>query len=91
MRECSAALAGFTQPRNRLLGHICSIAQQFNPQTKCCGYGTDGMQTSGYDCVLIPGALKATNTAIVGTENICGRSAGLVTVNGMTSTTVCSK
>jgi len=59
--------------------------------TKCCGYGTDGMQTTGYDCVLIPGALKATNTAIVGTENICGRSAGLVTVNGMTSTTVCSK
>ena len=49
------------------------------------------MQTSGYDCVLIPGALKATNTAIVGTENICGRSAGLVTVNGATSTTVCSE
>ena len=49
------------------------------------------MQTDGYDCVLIPGALKATNTAIVGTENICGRSAGLVTATGMTSTTVCSE
>ena len=48
------------------------------------------MKTTGYDCVLIPGALKAT-TSIAGEENICGRSAGLVTANGMTSTTVCSE
>ena len=64
----------------------------FSPQTKCCGYGNTGMATAtGYDCALIPGALKNTANSAAIPENICGRGAGLVTANGMTAATVCSE
>ena len=57
----------------------------------CCGYGSLGVMTSGYDCVMIPGATKAADKAPV-PNSICGQGKGLVTVvAGMTTATVCSK
>ena len=47
-----------------------------------------GKNTKGYDCVQIPGALKATGTKLAGTKiskamlpvsRFCGRNLGLVT------------
>ena len=65
----------------------------FDPslQTACCGYGANGMMVTGYDCALIPGALQAAITSMLGNDNICGRSVGLVTVNGAIAATVCSE
>ena len=61
----------------------------FKPSV-CCGYGMDGMKTSGYDCVTIPGAAKTTADMKGVVERICGRK--FVTVNeDMVSKTVCSK
>ena len=59
---------------------------------QCCGYGTDGMGTNGYDCVVIPGALKSSAGAIQGRDKLCGRSKGLVTSGDMeTAATICSR
>ena len=56
----------------------------------CCGYGADGMISIGYDCVQIPGALKAAMTSMMGPSQICGRAkGGLVSVSGMTAVTIC--
>lgn len=45
----------------------------------------------GYDCVMIPGATKASNKNPV-PNSICGNGKGLVTLAaGTTSATVCSK
>ena len=61
----------------------------------CCGYGTDGKGTKqGYDCVVIPGASKATVPVNVPVPyTICGKSAGLVTATGTKAKakTVCSR
>ena len=58
----------------------------------CCGYGSNGMGTNGFDCVMIPGAEKsvAPSTALA-FNAFCGKSAGLVTVKGMTAKTICCK
>jgi hypothetical protein len=32
----------------------------FSQGSLCCGYGTDGKKTNGYDCVMIPGASTMT-------------------------------
>ena len=57
----------------------------------CCGYGTDGMATTGYDCLIIPGAEKDSNGEVKA-DQFCGRSQGLVThtSSGMPAVTVCS-
>ena len=59
----------------------------------CCGYGTDGMKTTaGYDCIMIPGASKATGTMVPPAQ--CGGFQGLVTAKASKQTsskTVCSK
>jgi len=48
--------------------------------------------TSGYDCVMIPGASKATAAKNPAPNSLCGNGAGLVTVAaGVISKTVCSK
>merc|ERR1712110_211325 len=64
----------------------------------CCSYKTDGMGTKGYDCLLIPGALKTDLTPIgvaanaFGATMFCGQSKGLGTVkSGTASKTICSK
>jgi len=56
--------------------------------TNCCGYGADGEQTEGYDCVVIPGAKKAATTTMAVPSKICGNL--FVTVSGMTATSICS-
>ena len=61
----------------------------------CCGYGLDGMGTAvGYDCVVIPGASKATLPVNVPVANAyCGKNAGLVSAKGdaTKNKTICSK
>ncbi len=60
--------------------------------SSCCGYGTKGVATKGYDCVIIPGAAKVTG-ALLKNQAICGK-AGLVTMSGVLAgggTTLCSK
>ncbi len=48
-------------------------------------------KSTGYDCVMIPGATKASNKSPV-PNSICGNGKGLVTLAaGTTSATVCSK
>lgn len=57
----------------------------------CCGYGVDGVATTGFDCVVIPGAHKKTDGLVVGSQ-ICGADKGLNTAAaGMTSASVCTK
>ena len=56
----------------------------------CCGYGTDGVGTSGFDCVQIPGAVKMAANTVLSFNALCGRSAGLVTAKGTNAMTVCS-
>ena len=60
----------------------------------CCNYGADGKKIiatkGGYDCIMIPGALKATDSALK-SPKICGSKMGLITATGTTSATVCCK
>ena len=39
----------------------------------CCGYGTTGAATMGYDCVIIPQASKMTGGDLLASE-FCGRA-----------------
>ena len=65
----------------------------FAGATKCCGYGTGGTSTKGYDCVIIPGALIPNGAVeVMGPSMICGRSVGLVTAATITApATICSE
>ena len=58
----------------------------------CCGYGMDGINSNGYDCVMIPSATKNT-PSIAGTPDdlllahgICG---GMFGTTSNTADTVC--
>jgi hypothetical protein len=60
--------------------------------SKCCGYGSVGVDTKGFDCVIIPGAVKSL-TPFTGVANqFCGGK-GFVTIAGgsVIAATVCSK
>lgn len=60
--------------------------------TSCCGYGTNGMNTNGYDCLIIPSATQQAMAGMVIAANaFCGRSVGIVSIAGTTATTVCCK
>ena len=59
----------------------------------CCGYGSKGTKTTGYDCVMIPGASKATANKNPAPNSICGNGKGLITTAvaaAMITKTVCS-
>lgn len=57
--------------------------------SKCCGYGLDGLQTFGFDCLVVPGAAKmATPFTQIG-NGFCGK----LLVDGTSATmsaTVCT-
>jgi len=55
---------------------------------ECCGYGANGMETEGYDCLFVNGAEAKADGARVN-ENICGRNNGLITADGATAASVC--
>jgi len=57
-------------------------------QNSCCGYGTAGTKTGGYDCIDIPGAVTGTMMTKGAGERFCGRN--LVTAAGAVSKTICS-
>jgi len=65
---------------------------------QCCSYKSSGKGTLGYDCLVIPGALKseasvafADNAA--GADRFCGESKGLASLDAGTgpSLTICTK
>ena len=59
----------------------------FFPQpTVCCGYGINGDKTTGYDCVMVPGA-SSKLSGNVKSPSICGRR--FVTASGNTAATIC--
>jgi len=72
-----------------------AMGKQLVTTSLCCGYGTDGMKTTaGYDCIMIPGASKATGTNQMVPAAQCGGFQGLVTAkatSATTSKTVCTK
>lgn len=56
----------------------------------CCGYGKEA--TSGFDCLMVPGAVTSKTPAAQAKSNICGRMGLKVTTTaaGMpTSASVC--
>ena len=56
----------------------------------CCGYGSDGRKTKGYDCIIIPAATKqATLDALIpgNADEFCGRA--LATETSGPHATVC--
>ena len=57
----------------------------------CCGYGADGMKSTGvFDCLQIPGIQKVDGAAIKAFRQ-CGGMKGLATATNGASATVCSK
>ena len=67
-----------------------TIANKGKTGSGCCGYGNDGVNLSGFDCVMIA---SATNNAIsmqaLPANAFCGRSVGLASVAGANAGTVC--
>eukprot|EP00094_Tigriopus_californicus_P012178 TCALIF_11770-PA protein Name:"Protein of unknown function" AED:0.15 eAED:0.15 QI:0/0.55/0.7/0.7/0.22/0.4/10/4/366 len=63
----------------------------FTSKTQCCGYGSNGEDTKGYDCLVIPGALKQTDKQDPAPgSQFCGGL--LTTINeGTDGKTVCTK
>ncbi|XP_059081541.1 uncharacterized protein LOC131879286 [Tigriopus californicus] len=63
----------------------------YTAKTQCCGYGSKGDDVNGYDCVVIPGALKQTDKQdpALGSQ-FCG---GILTTidAGTDGKTVCTK
>ena len=47
-------------------------------------------KTNGFDCIVIPGASKTAGTDLA-FDKQCGRSKGLITADGGSGKTVCSK
>eukprot|EP00095_Tigriopus_kingsejongensis_P003561 maker-scaffold877_size102761-snap-gene-0.12 protein:Tk03561 transcript:maker-scaffold877_size102761-snap-gene-0.12-mRNA-1 annotation:"PREDICTED: uncharacterized protein LOC100161421" len=54
---------------------------------KCCNYGSSA---EGFDCVIIPGARKSTDTAKMAAVAICGNGMGLVSATMMGPKTICT-
>merc|ERR1712083_455486 len=56
----------------------------------CCGYGADGKNSAwGYDCLMIPGAIKGSSPYTVPTPvSNCGQGNGLAYTTGSYKTTV---
>merc|ERR1711910_165304 len=56
----------------------------------CCGYGADGKNSAwGYDCLMIPGAIKGSSPYTVPTPvSNCGQGNGLAHTTGSYKTTV---
>ena len=60
----------------------------------CCGYGKEGNDQNGFDCLNIPGALNPNKLSLFGNSRVCGRKTGLAAkttaaVKGLQ--TICSK
>ena len=50
----------------------------------CCGYGNTGLDTRGYDCLVIPGALSENGLGLFANE-FCGASKGLASLGSFTA------
>ncbi|XP_059096772.1 uncharacterized protein LOC131891258 [Tigriopus californicus] len=54
----------------------------------CCGYGANGLAMNGFDCLVIPGAVKSVSNVGVRSQ-ICGRM-GLATQTNGLAKSICS-
>lgn len=60
--------------------------------SSCCAYGSKGVAVHGpYDCIMIPGAEKATANVAMVNDCMAGGMKGLVTATDGTTKTICSK
>ena len=50
----------------------------------CCGYGTDGFDTRGYDCLVVPEASNV-DGGMIKANRFCGASKGIATFGSQTS------
>ena len=69
---------------------IFHVLQEGN---NCCGYGTGGVGTVGYDCIIIPGAAKSVAPFDLNkSQAFCGQG-GLVSalMGSIATKTICSK
>ena len=58
----------------------------------CCGYGTDGKGTKGFDCIIIPGAAKMTSPfVLLASQAFCGQGGLGTKADRSVLVTVCSK
>ena len=58
----------------------------------CCGYGTLGVDTKGYDCVIVPGAVKSASPYDGVANQFCGGGGfNIIAAGSTTFVTVCSK
>ncbi len=57
----------------------------------CCGYGVAGVGTTGYDCVIVPGAVKSASPYTGVANQFCGGGGFAVINAGTAFVTVCSK
>ncbi|XP_059083239.1 uncharacterized protein LOC131880590 [Tigriopus californicus] len=64
----------------------------FVTTSACCGHGSNGVSSFGYDCVSIPGAKTALGPSTkIGPSRICGRNKGLGTTFSGPQVTICTQ
>merc|ERR1711910_243648 len=68
---------------------ICWYAASNTDVSLCCGYGADGKNSAwGYDCLMIPGAVKGSSPyTVVSPVSMCGQGNGLAYSSGTYKTT----
>ena len=76
----------------QLSGKNTKTAKAVTKESSCCGYGSNGMKSTGpYDCIVIPGIIKAADSGVLKAVEQCGGGKGLVTATNTATTTVCCK
>ena len=76
----------------QLSGKNTKTAKAVTKESSCCGYGSNGMKSTGpYDCIVIPGIIKAADSDVLKAVEQCGGGKGLATATNTASTTVCCK
>ena len=76
----------------QLSGKNTKTAKAVTKESSCCGYGSNGMKSTGpYDCIVIPGIIKAADSDVLKAVEQCGGGKGLVTATNTATTTVCCK
>ncbi len=66
----------------------------FHKGSICCGYAFNRNAATGFDCLMIPGASRATPNRNAAPNSICGNGKGLITTIKaikQASKTVCCK
>ena len=77
------------------VGVLRADFSMYSRQIFACSYGTDGAMTTGYDCIVIPGAMKSTITnptlATTSFSEFCGGTKTFMSGSWALTKSVCSK